>query len=78
MSKTSTQEPKFKYKQDYNGRDNTTYISKKEYKQEKIIIKKMNDRTERVEYEEIEIDLKKMWEDNYNDILSQLEMESEK
>lgn len=68
----------YRYKQDFNGRDNTAYISNKEYKTEKIIVKKMNDQTESVEYETIEIDLKKMWEDNYNDILSQLEMESEK
>lgn len=71
-------EKKYRYKQDFNGRDNTSYISKNDYKPEKIIIKKLNDRTEKVEYEEKELDLKKMWEDNYNDILSQLEMESEK
>lgn len=73
-----SKETKHKYKQDFNGRDNSNYQSKKEYKAEKIIIKKMNDRTEQVEYEEKEIDLKKMWEDNYQDVISQLEMEKGK
>lgn len=69
---------KHKYKQDFNGRDNTNYITKKELKPEKIIIKKFNDQTEKVEYEQKEIDLKKMWEDNYQDVISQLEMEKGK
>lgn len=76
MNKTSTPEKKYKYKQDFNGRDNTQYINTKEKPTtQKIIIKELNPATETYEYKEKEIDLKKMWEDNYNDILSQLESE---
>lgn len=76
MSKTSTQETKFKSKQDFNGRDNTQYINTKKRSTTQIIrIKELNPATETYEYKEKEIDLKKMWEDNYSDIISQLESE---
>lgn len=72
MNNSST-EKKHKYKQDYNGRDNTEYQPEAKEPVHTFYERVFNAATEKYEYKEVTINYKEDWDNTERDLESQRE-----